>query len=163
MAKVKTDLILPVPLTDEEFATRASDMAHKTREANSLELARQREESDWKAKNKTLKEEVAGLLAVAADLAEDVETRTKKAPVECDIIYDFERFKLAWKRCDTGEIVAVREMEESEKSMQLEIEQQEVDDDIRAAMDDFEKQMSEDTPITFAEEEDEAEEDDESE
>lgn len=128
---------LPVELTADELAAAGDRLSQVV-----LEVERLANEKSVTAKG--FADRIKRLEAEQHKLAELVEAKAEERPVPCQVLRDYDRGKVAYRRIDTSEVVFVRDMSPAEQQIQIGESIARLDDDVAEAIRQFESQMSDD-------------------
>lgn len=111
--------LLPVPLTEDEVAARAQELAvaelYRCQVGDELET----EKSVWSERKKFLEARVITASQSCERLGKVVKDRQEERSVECRVIIAAGLFNLV--RTDTGEVIVVRQATPSELQLALQI------------------------------------------
>lgn len=112
-------LMLPVDLTPDEI--------QKYGEALAAEMPKQTQlEAELKEFKKTIDAHLATVMARIGDLSNRINQKKENRPINCKIIYQFEKKEKIWVRPDTGAIVKREPISPSELQEDVDFDQQEM-------------------------------------
>jgi hypothetical protein len=106
---------LPVKLTEDEFKERAEGLAQLCQDIT----AEESRAADVKAQ---LKARLTQLEGRRSELSIVVARKEEMRPVGCEVLADFENYKAIILRTDTGVIMSVRPLTDSERQSHLPLE-----------------------------------------
>lgn len=135
-------LMLEVAIGDDELRQLGDELAGLLGEADAVEA----EKADHARRTG---EALKRLYGAASEKAALIRARSRTLPVDCEEVFDFAGGRVALVRTDNGTIARVRLLTDAERQQRIvEDEQQaarEASEEIRAAIDEFERQMREDS------------------
>lgn len=99
---------LPVPLTETEVNARRDQAASYVGQIEELLDAKKKAAADFKAKQQALE-------AALKKASKEVRARAEDREVEVEDVHDDIHYRVDTIRCDTGEVVASRDMTHDEK------------------------------------------------
>lgn len=129
---------LPCTLTPTELGAKQDALALEVAAQQDLEV----KESEAAEARKQVGASIKACVGRQRMLSKEITTRQETRVVQCVVIYDFEGGRVGHRRVDLGEYVELRLMLPGERQMALGIAEEEASEEVRAAMDEFERQMA---------------------
>lgn len=114
---------LDCDLTTEEIIERGGGLAAIVQTIRAEEQNLEAEKEAFKERKKEIEDAITSYKVRQSELSEVISTGKENRTIDCEVTFDYKAGRVTVRRLDTGEVFEDREMDDLEKQMQLDFEQ----------------------------------------